>query len=223
MPVEKLTSLIFLLTPWHTILVKETEGHKRGAHDRVAQYKDHKFEAVDWKAAQGKSHARFFYTATGELALYYEANPTPRGYFRYGHYRDHFWEFNEFTAEVICQPKWKGDGFKGSQPRKTPDRWNADPVYVSDKDVIKSKGKRAITIATNQSKYESTPLEQGCRSIAGHLVEIAERSDTRLRGLLALVDIRIDSGRSSHSKRDHQDGFNDTVALQMIICMKAST
>ena len=157
---------------------------------------DGKSTLTQWSEANHQEYARFLYTQKGEVLLHSE--DSHKSYAYKGTARSDSY-LQQVKASVICQLKWKGG--KMLRMPTLPEKWSGRDITVPDG--MATRIKRDVP----ESEVETTPLQDFCYSVSGHLTETIERSSTRLAGLLALVDISIDTDLPENEKvkRDYSN------------------
>ena len=173
---------------------------------------------ASWLTIQDDPEVTFFYSIKGHLIIRREINLVSKGYFRRNNVRESYKELEEFSAEVICQTKWDGDNVAPSQRTRTTIAGlrslmtGFEDARVRNLTEYRRQKKRHILGMPSVSKVdEMSLLEQHCYSIAAHMSEVKERSNTRLMGLLALIEVSIDT-QTARRKRQFNESESEPVS-----------
>ena len=170
---------------------------------------DVKGSRMDFTTTMDDFHVKFMYGSDNKLYVRYVVP-----YFKLGDqsFRENNKQFPQVVAPIICQTKWDGytyDHFKSD---------NRESHGLKVISYTKRSAERHETEHLNKANSEKTEvLQEYCASITSRASDLHIELSTKLKNLLALVDISVhlDNSELQRTRKDlHENDdsfFNETV------------
>ena len=152
-------------------------------------------EAVlDLKYSLDDAHVRFAYTKKGTLGASLDSNTViDAGKIGSHTFRETNHELSQLLSRIVCEPKWNGSPF----PVTLINQMNQGGIDVVSRYHRSIESDKKNDISTSDTKS----IQTLCHSVADQAWESHTEMHSKLKDLLALVDISVHTSITSNEKR----------------------